>query len=95
MVHRARAYTRFERRGAQRLYASESTVTQGGLSVCVCVCYAPNLGAVPSQRAFSHLNVRVAESRTGRRATWAAHGDYLLSPLIGTYLVPDGTAGRA
>eukprot|EP00966_Prymnesium_polylepis_P229150 5302641-Prymnesium_polylepis.1 len=31
LVHRARAYARFAGRGARRLYASESTVTQGGL----------------------------------------------------------------
>eukprot|EP00966_Prymnesium_polylepis_P020856 480145-Prymnesium_polylepis.1 len=43
--------------------------------------HAPNLGAVPSQRAFSHLKCGFprhrTDGRTGRRATWTAHGDYL------------------
>eukprot|EP00966_Prymnesium_polylepis_P080109 1856532-Prymnesium_polylepis.2 len=30
MVHCARAYVRFARQGARRLYASETTVTEGG-----------------------------------------------------------------
>eukprot|EP00966_Prymnesium_polylepis_P221951 5135056-Prymnesium_polylepis.1 len=30
--------------------------TLAGTRKRVCVCQAPNLGVVPSQRAFSHLN---------------------------------------
>ena len=49
MVHRAWAYVRFARRGARRLYASETTVTHGG------VCHAPNLAGT---RTSANLKAR-------------------------------------
>ena len=42
------------------------------LPVCVCVCHAPNLGAVPSQQASSHLKGGFPRHRTAAlfREAW-------------------------
>eukprot|EP00966_Prymnesium_polylepis_P146622 3385909-Prymnesium_polylepis.1 len=58
---------------------------------CVCVCHAPNLGAVPSQRPFSPLKggLREQEDLAGTWRTEEERIDLRISLLLCLYVLDD------